>query len=368
MAALNSLRHLKKDSIQSTKMENYKFWPYSSAKSVLLCTVILIGLPILFLLLHYWKGWPHENSLTVILIGIFILGVLPVLLALLDILVERGGKIEIKNFTIDFSKFTQCISPGITVPANIGIRGTAVYDSDTKKILDALKEAKKSNIVIIDIENGSAWWETRLLVLLSGAVRTGTPDKIVFVETIPGQEQSYIGWANPSELLEVLLPVNPNYKKTYYAAKAAAKQWELVEPPDPPPVQPIFIPFPPGPLAGSKQYLAFDALTGLPNDFLQEQFLQTQLGMKVETSEHLKGTLNITHGKLIDLFNKVLIKDQLEETWAKEEQLRIFFQNDAPYLVLTNNGRYLRMVPRVSILMEMFKSILLNKDGNTNNK
>jgi RsiW-degrading membrane proteinase PrsW (M82 family) len=78
--------------------ENNKFWPYSAIKSVMLSALILFSLPILFLLLHYWKGWPHESSLTVILIGILILGILPVLLALLNIIIERGCSNPIQRF------------------------------------------------------------------------------------------------------------------------------------------------------------------------------------------------------------------------------------------------------------------------------
>lgn len=340
--------------------ENNKFWSYNTAKSVIASAIIFAGLPFFFLVLHFWLGWPHTDSVTVILIGIFILGILPILLALLDIIVERGGKVELKYFAIDLSKFTQNISPGITIPANIGIRGTAVYDSDTVKILDALKESKKSDVIVIDIEDGKAWWETRLLVLLSGAVRVGTPDKIVFRGTILGQEQTYIGWGYASELFEKLLPKNSKYEKAYFASKAAAKQWELIEPLDPSLLSNIILPFQFGLVAGSKQNLVFDPQTGLPNEYVQEQILQSLLGLTVETFEQASGTLNITHGKLIDLFNDVLKKDQLDETWTKEEQVRVFFQNDLPYFTLTNNGKYLRMVSRLSIINEMFKNVVLN--------
>ena len=40
-----------------------------------------------------------------------------------------------------------------------------------------------SEIAVIDLEDGQAWWETRLLVLLAGAVRLKKPDKIVFLGT-----------------------------------------------------------------------------------------------------------------------------------------------------------------------------------------
>jgi hypothetical protein len=56
-----------------------------------------------------------------------------------------------------------------------------VTDSATTQILDTLRQATGDYVVVVDLEDGKAWWETRLLVLLAGAVRLGKPDKIVFV-------------------------------------------------------------------------------------------------------------------------------------------------------------------------------------------
>ena len=70
---------------------------------------------------------------------------------------------------------------GLQIASNIGVPGQPVTDSDTQQILDTLKQATASNVVVVDLEGGKAWWETRLLVLLAGAVRLGKPDKIVFL-------------------------------------------------------------------------------------------------------------------------------------------------------------------------------------------
>ncbi len=124
--------------------DNDKIWPFNTSRSLVASAIILIGLSIFFLLLHHCMSWPHANSVTVILIGIFAVTLLPIRLVLLDHINEHGTKIDIKKFEMRFSRLTQFVSPGLTVPTNIGIHGTAFYDSDIAKILAALRESKKS--------------------------------------------------------------------------------------------------------------------------------------------------------------------------------------------------------------------------------
>ena len=59
------------------------------------------------------------------------------------------------------------------------------------QILDALREATACEVVIIDLEDGQAWWETRLLVLLAGAVRLKRPERVVFVGKDGGVDRSF---------------------------------------------------------------------------------------------------------------------------------------------------------------------------------
>jgi hypothetical protein len=85
------------------------------------------------------------------------------------------------------------------VPSNIGVPGQAVQDSLTTNILDALKQATDCEVVIIDLEDGRAWWETRLLVLLAGAVKLEGPNDSCFWEEIAaGTNVSRVG-ARPAD-------------------------------------------------------------------------------------------------------------------------------------------------------------------------
>lgn len=80
-----------------------------------------------------------EKSDTAVLIGVVLVSLLPVLLAVLDIIIERGGVIEYSGVRIDFSQVPQMGMSGFTVQTNIGVPGQAVSDSSTIEILEALR-------------------------------------------------------------------------------------------------------------------------------------------------------------------------------------------------------------------------------------
>lgn len=344
------------------KDSDRKFWPYKPKVSILLAFIILTVLLVAIGILRSTVSWPADGSTNTVLIGILLLSVVPILFAILDVIIERGGSIGFKDFKIDFSKVTYSVSSGIVVPPNIGGLGIPVNESSIMMILEALKKAGESSIVIVDIEDGTAWWETRLLLLVAGATRLGKPDKIVFTGKISQQEQYFLGWAKPSSLLTLLLNSNQIYNRLYHISKAAASQWALVEPamPGQIPLQPSFVS---GLEAGMCGNIAFDP-NGLPNEFLPEQIMGRALGNQVEQSNL---NLNITQGKLIDLFGRVLMKDQIDENWVAEQQLKLFFESDNPFVALTKNGKYLKLVLRLSILNEILrKNMFTNKQKNEN--
>jgi hypothetical protein len=158
-----------------------KFWPFRPRSSFAWSITILVGLLFVLTVLKKYGMWQiSEKSDTAVLIGVVLISLLPVLLAVLDIIIERGSVIEYGGVRIDFSQVPQMGMSGFTVPTNIGVSGQAVSDSSTTEILDALRHATACEIIVIDLEEGQAWWETRLLVLMAGAVRLGKPHKVVF--------------------------------------------------------------------------------------------------------------------------------------------------------------------------------------------
>lgn len=70
---------------------DHRFWPFRPIMSVAVAIVMLIVLLLIVTGLQAKYTWPSQDSETVVLIGAFLFSVLPVLLALVDVIIERGG-------------------------------------------------------------------------------------------------------------------------------------------------------------------------------------------------------------------------------------------------------------------------------------
>lgn len=313
---------------------------------------LLLFLLVIVAVIRQKTRWLGPELDRTVLLGILIVSLLPIILALLDFLAERKGILEYKGLKLDFSRVAQEQS-SFSVPQNVGVPGRAVSDSDTTQILDALRGTLTSEVAVVDLESGSAWWETRLLVLLEGAVRLGSPAAVVFVgmeEAMPGR---FIGWAPPNALLPLLLHADTRYKESYARARAAAHQWELVEPIGtgqvPPPLAWM------QGLALQHQWMAFDAASGLPNPFALEQFLAADLGARIE----MQGRPNpVSIIRLRDLFGSVLRTSSLDETRSAQTQIETILARDEKYLAVTQDGRYVKLVPRLAVLSSIVRFMI----------
>lgn len=341
------------------KNAHQKFWPYKPQYGIFITILLLIILLAIVSAFRYFMKWPSSNVENTVLIGILILSALPIVLSVLDVIIERGGAIAYGDVKIDFANFQHNSVTEITIPANIGVAGNAVYDSSTVQILEALKQSVSSAIIIIDLEDGHAWWETRLLVIVAGAERLGKPERIVFLGTEGGKERVFQGWATPKDLLRCLLEANPLYKRIFLMSRAAAFQWQLAEPfyPIPNgsmPPKPIGVD---GSLASNHRWMAFDHQTGLPNPLYAEQILQNELGKTIEA----QGVVPISLGRLDELFKAVLNKTAMDTKTSQDQQMASFFENDAPFIAITDQRRYSSLVSRTTIINEILKTLVANK-------
>ena len=57
-------------------------------------------------------------------------------------------------------------------------------------------------VLVVDLEEGAAWWETRLLTLCVGAHRRGQVRAVVFIATDRTVARTFQGWAAPGQLAQ----------------------------------------------------------------------------------------------------------------------------------------------------------------------
>ena len=113
-----------------------------------------------------------------------------------------------KDWKIDFSQIDlnrpELRHESFGLPANIGVVGPIISDAAPMHIMETLRQASHHEVVVIDLQDGDAWWVTRLLALSAGAVRAGSPKALVFVGKQENQDLRYLGWSRPADVLPTL--------------------------------------------------------------------------------------------------------------------------------------------------------------------
>lgn len=335
-------------------------WPYSIRTALIAVPLILIGLILLVSITRAVTGWPTNETERFVVIGIFIFSLVPLILLLIDGFAARGALVEFAGLKLSFSQIAQAAPLSPTVPTNIGVTGHPIGDSGSTEILDGLRRATANEVVVIDLEEGQAWWETRLLVLLSGATRLGTPRAIVFVATESGKPGCYHGWGYPKALLRLLVRADPLYERISSEVQVAANQWTLLELPAQPKEAPEpTVPIQPPPvwltgLASQNQGMAFKG--NLPNPLAAEQLLASELSVRIEQQDKVPRTISTV--RLKALFVSVLNTHFVDQNAPPEQQVKQFFVDDATYVAVTRESRYLRLVPRAGALSEMVAALV----------
>ncbi len=344
------------------KISNSGFWPFRRSTSGLCTVLAFLSIVTVLLALRTIVGWPNEQSDRSLLLGLLALSGLPVLLALLDLLIERGGALKYGGFEINLASAERVSMKGVSIPTNIGVPGQPVIDSSTMKILETLKQATTCDVAIIDLEDGQAWWETRLLVLLAGAERVKRPQKVVFVGTRAGKAKQFIGWSHPDELLRCMVRSDDQYHRSMLRARAAGRQWDLVEPMDriltTPAAIPGAYPWMVSSLALRHTSWAFEQVAGLPNEFFVEQLLADELGGMIESQQKPRA---LSVGRVIDLFDLVLVREHIDLRWPSSRQSEEFFCLRAQHIAITRDNQYQLMIPKIDVMAEMLKTISESK-------
>jgi hypothetical protein len=168
-----------------------------------------------------------------------------------------------------------------------------------------------------------------------------------------GVPRRFVGWGPPSAMLPLLLNTDPQYRECYARARAAARQWELVEPVGPgrqPPPPPWLTG-----LAAQHPWMALDPSSGLPNELAQDQFLAADLGMRIEKQERPR---RVTVIRLQDLFHAVLRINALDESWPTDKQIDVLLSGDEKYVAVTRDGGYISLMPRMSGLAGVVRSVV----------
>ncbi|MFI0445504.1 hypothetical protein [Actinomadura sp. 6N118] len=306
--------------------DHQMFWPWGNRSAILAVPALLIVLLPALALTRSTLDWPSDDLEGRVLLGIVIIALLPLILLLVGSL-TTGGSLETLGVRIEFPEAEQTRSE-FKVSPQMGLQpGTPISDSSTVQILQTLRDAAGNEVAVIDIGDGTSWWETRLLVLCAGAVRLGRPRAVVFLaRDAEIGNGAFRGWAPPDELADALLGARADLQAVHDEAKAISRQWALALPlaPD----GPAELPFP-SQRGGQYRHVIFSGAGTRRARFAPEQVLAAELGRPETTDRH--GLLTST--RLNEIFDPVLRRRSIDldtETGSANQWARTVLSSTAP--------------------------------------
>jgi hypothetical protein len=329
-----------------------RLWPWSVRSAVIAVPVALAVLLVVFAITRAAADWPEPAHESAVLIAIVVLALLPLWLILLGRVIA-GGAVEAFGVRLEFAP-DEHVQPETEVSPRLGLSfGEVLDDSGTAQILDTLRAAVRHEVAVVDLEDGTAWWETRLLVLCAGAARQERPSAIVFVAVAAGVERVFKGWANPAELLKVLLVRRTDFRDAHDRAAVITRQWQLVSPttnPSAPFVLPLINPARP-----DIDHIVFDG--DKRNPYAEEQILAMELSQLEMTGQH--GTL--TTVRLDELFHSVLrtAATDLDATGhAETDFVRAALSTTDRFVAVTHGEQYAGLVLREQAINDLLRTLI----------
>lgn len=298
-------------------------WPFGTRAAILSVPVLLIALLVTVAVLRRAASWPPPQWNGWALLAIVVVSVLPLILLVLDKLATTGGSIKVPGgFEVAFAAVTTAATSGtsMTISGNLGSPpGAAIVDSAGTSIFEALREAANNPIAVVDLVDGHAWWETRLLVLLSGASRLNRPRVIVFLATQATKPRRFLGWAPSPELLHAqLASASQAELAAYRSAQAQAGRYALGDVgqnqvsqlPWPSPLSQASPPPPDTPVSRQDLRPAILGPGPAPRDLVPEAFLLQAL-TSIESQP--AGPPHVTATRLHEMFGSLLRTIALDE-------------------------------------------------------
>jgi hypothetical protein len=323
-------------------------WPYGALAAVVAVPFILLALGLLSLVARTYLGWSVDTSDRLVLLVFVILSVIPLGLVLLDFIASKGAVVGNGWIKIDFSKTV--VETGSArretagLPDNILSAAESITDSGGMKMVAEMRRATSAEIICIDLKDGNAWWETRLLVLCASAAGAGSLLRaVVFIGQRNNKERQFLGWAAPWRLLVALQDSNPGYHARFTKSTMIARQLSMfggAASPLLPPAASLH------PTVAAYQW-SYDENESvmLAKILLQELQSPSADPVVLPGAVSMAGNLEeppprLTTGRLRDLFESSLFVDTVDRSKANDEQLSQFLASNAPYVAIVREGTY----------------------------
>jgi hypothetical protein len=328
------------------------FWPFSRRAAVLTSLVLVPACVAVALILDAQDVAGFDSSGWTLVAAVLV-GLLPVILLVLG----GVGSVEAAGVRIAFAAVQGVVASASAVEArtllahNLGQAPGQVMDSGSDTVIETLSNAVGNDVVVVDLKEGGAWWETRLLLLAAGAARLQNPRAVAFTVATPDRPRKFIGWARPVDIRRRLIEAHPEFAHAQGLAERDALMLRLSA--RDLPAEPPQLPWAPAPTAPHPVWFARD------DRFVPERLLLQRLaGLEVGARSWA-----LSEYRLRDLLASVLYSDAVDRDDTEERWVGTIVGSTAEYFAVTSGGQLVTLIPRPAALNAVFLSVLHGRAG-----
>jgi hypothetical protein len=174
-------------------------------REVLISAVIFTFALALFAFLSGFAGWPNTMNGWPIAVGVaLLLALLRFIGPTLDFLQRAGAKVEAPFLKFDFAAVARATA-GTAKPwvlsDDLIRKGPTVAESTIGEIERSAQGFAQQSEIVLDLEDGSAWYTTRVFAVAATAALVGCPKAIVFVGQKHQIPRQFGGWIRPEDVV-----------------------------------------------------------------------------------------------------------------------------------------------------------------------
>jgi hypothetical protein len=338
-----------------------QFWPWPEKIAIVLVPILLLFLFIALAILRSLTGIPSAQYEGWVLLALAVFSVLPLILLVVQRLAVDGGSVEVASLKLSFASASQDAETSIrttTLAENLGAaEGDAVAQTSLRSVLRALRKAHDSEVTVVDLRRGRTWWEARLFILIAGAANRDRPLALAFIGEKNGRDGVFLGWATPSQLLDMHLAANPMFQDAYERARAKTRQWQIGEPAPRMQGQIPQVTLPWNHSVYNLPYLADD----IPDPaFAMELFLQEELN--VHNHANSPAPSYVTTQRLLELYDPILVTDFVEIDADDGAWAQVLAASSRRFFALTDGGKFRALLARDSLLSALVARLVLSQN------
>jgi len=180
--------------------------------------LVMIGFGVLASAIH----WPNEHDGWPLAVAVAAaIAFLPLIARALSFLQQSRASFEGPfGFKLNFGAAAALATVGTAkLTENLVQPGVQITESSFHELNEAALRATEQTVAVIDLQDGRAWYKTRLFAVAATAEILNAPKSLVLVGQRGGQPMQPGGWIRPQDIVKAITRSDPNYADAWRRAR-----------------------------------------------------------------------------------------------------------------------------------------------------